>query len=603
VKETEKSAKFSIKLKFIIGIAFLVGLIIILNSINTSYRENDLLTASMNQSGQLLSTTLAIACQDPIISQQYDAFVPYTERIIAGGQDVQEVSILDIDGVYLAHRSREDATDSKLGQRASEEIIQKLDSIDKFAQIPTKDGKFVDYISSIRVGTSKFGSVILRYSYDSLLESKSVSLQRNILIALVGLLAGIIISVVLAKFITKGIDRLVAGTIAIEQGNLSYRIPSLSNDEVGILALSFNNMLDTLENKNKALDRKIFEIETLFKASQAMNFQSDTDKLIKQILEMAGKALNAERCSIMLQTGGGNDEIETKLVQTFKGNQKLIVPENGIKIKIGEGVAGTVLKTGNSIIVNDGHKDPMFKSFELTHEYEKSINNLISVPLKVKDNVTGVINCVNKLDEDFFSEEDQRLLEALAQQAAMAVEHARLYELAITDGLTKLFIHRYFQARLDEELIRAKRYHTACSLILFDIDHFKKFNDTYGHQQGDIVLIEVAKLIKQTIRETVDIPARYGGEEFAIILPETDSKGALLVGERLRKTVETFDFPGQEKALKVTISVGVATFPDHASVKSVLIKKSDMALYACKDSGRNCSLIYDDSFANKDKAK
>src|SRR5690606_12783941 len=104
-------------------------------------------------------------------------------------------------------------------------------------------------------------------------------------------------------------------------------------------------------------------------------------------------------------------------------------------------------------------------------------------------------------------------------------------------------------------------------------------------------LIEVAKLIKQTVRETVDIPARYGGEEFAIILPETDVKGAHLVAERLRKTVESFDFPGQEKALKVTISLGVATFPDHASVKSILIKKADIALYACKDSGRNCSLV------------
>ena len=154
MKETDSEIKFSIKIKFIVGIALLVGLIILLNSINTSYRESDLLTASMNQSGQLLSSTLAIACQDPIISQQYDAFVPYTERIIAGDR-IQEISILDIDGIYLAHRSREDATDSKLGQKASEEIIKRLDSIDKFAQIPTKDGKFVDYISSIRVGTSK----------------------------------------------------------------------------------------------------------------------------------------------------------------------------------------------------------------------------------------------------------------------------------------------------------------------------------------------------------------------------------------------------------------------------------------------------------------
>ena len=329
-----------------------------------------------------------------------------------------------------------------------------------------------------------------------------------------------------------------------------------------------------------------------------MNFQSDTDKLIKQILEMAGKAIRAERCSIMLQSGMGSDELETKIVFGLKEGQEGVQPHSTVKIKSGEGVAGTVLKTGNSIIVNEGHKDPLFKSYDNNLEFEKTISSLISVPLKIKDRVTGVINGVNKVNSEPFTEEDQRLLEALAQQAAMAVEHARLYELAITDGLTKLFIHRYFQARLEEEMVRAKRYHTACSLILFDIDHFKKFNDTYGHQQGDVVLIEVAKLTKQTVRETVDIPARYGGEEFAIILPETDAKGAHLVAERLRKTVEAYDFPPGKGPQGHHFS-GCCHLPDHASVKSVLIKKADMALYECKGRGRNCSFIYNDSIAEK----
>ncbi len=598
MKKSESANRFSIKLKFISGIALLVGLIIILNSVNTSLREESLLTSSMDQSGLLLSSTLAIACQDPIISQSYDALVPYTERIIAGGQDIHEISILDIDGRYLAHRLRGDA-ESLLGQIIGEPVRSKIDNIETPTRMLGADGTYVDYIAPIKVGTSRFGTVILRFGFDRLTEAKSVSRQHIVLISMVGLLAGIILSVILAKFITRGLDNLIEGTQVIESGNLSYRIKAVSEDEIGTLAYRFNEMLDALEANNKALDRKIFEIETLFKASQAMNFQSDTDKLIKQILEMAGKAIRAERCSIMLQSGVGSDELETKIVFGLKEGQEGVQPHSSVKIKSGEGVAGTVLKTGNSIIVNEGHKDPLFKSYDNNLEFEKTISNLISVPLKIKDRVTGVINGVNKLNSELFTEEDQRLLEALAQQAAMAVEHARLYELAITDGLTKLFIHRYFQARLEEEIVRAKRYHTACSLILFDIDHFKKFNDTYGHQQGDVVLIEVAKLTKQTVRETVDIPARYGGEEFAIILPETDAKGAHLVAERLRKTVEAYDFPGQEKALKVTISLGVSTFPDHASVKSVLIKKADMALYECKGRGRNCSFIYNDSIAEK----
>ncbi|MDD3147102.1 MAG: HAMP domain-containing protein, partial [Candidatus Riflebacteria bacterium] len=305
MKKSESANRFSIKIKFISGIALLVGLIILLNSVNTSLREESLLTSSMDQSGLLLSSTLAIACQDPIISQSYDALVPYTERIIAGGQDIHEISILDIDGRYLAHRLRGDS-ESLLGQVIAEKMRNKIDNIETPTRVQGEDGTFVDYVAPIKVGTSRFGTVILRFGFDRLTEAKSVSRQHIILIALIGLLAGIILSVILAKFITKGLDNLIEGTQVIESGNLSYRIKASSEDEIGTLAHRFNEMLDALEANNKALDRKIFEIETLFKASQAMNFQSDTDKLIKQILEMAGKAIRAERCSIMLQSGMGS---------------------------------------------------------------------------------------------------------------------------------------------------------------------------------------------------------------------------------------------------------------------------------------------------------
>ncbi|MEW6712950.1 MAG: HAMP domain-containing protein, partial [Candidatus Riflebacteria bacterium] len=397
--------RFSLKIKFTIGIALLVGLIILLTSLNTSMREETLLSTSMDQSGILLSSTLAIACQDPIISQSYDALIPYTERLISGGEDVHEISILDIDGKYLAHRVRGDA-ESRLGQNISEALRLKIEEIQSPTRMPAEDHHYVDYVAPIKVGTSKFGTVILRFSFDRLIEAKSTSRKRIILIGMVALLAGIILSIVLAQFITKGLDYLIQGTQVIEKGDLTYRIKTSSNDEIGTLAFRFNEMLDALESNNKALDRKIFEIETLFKASQAMNFQSDTDKLIRQILEMAGRAIRAERCSIMLQTGAGAEELETKIVFGLEDGQSMENVKSSIRIKSGEGIAGTVLKTGSSLIVNDGHRDPLFKSFDGTSDYERTIRNLISVPLKIKDRVTGVINGTNKLNNESFSEED-----------------------------------------------------------------------------------------------------------------------------------------------------------------------------------------------------
>ncbi|MBF0409844.1 MAG: diguanylate cyclase [Candidatus Riflebacteria bacterium] len=582
----------SLKFKFVLGIIILVGIILTLTLATTSKREDSLINEGIDQSGMLLSSTLALACQDPIIRQTYDDLTPYVERIISAGENVIEISIIDQDGKILAFRSRRDQQ-NRLGVVLPSDEFEKYSSLESPCRMPVPlTGRYIEYASPIRIGSSPFGTVILKYSCEPLDKARLESRKEISFIGIIALLLGVIFSFGLAKFVTRTLDSLMKGTLIVSAGDLSYRLEIESHDEIGMLAGRFNEMILALESNQKALDRKIFEIETLFKASQTMNFQNDTDKLIKQILEMACKALKSERASIMLQTDG-KDELSTKIV--YGAQTDTTTPATITTIKAGEGVAGTVFKTGTSIIVNDGANDPLFKSYETSTNFEHLIRNLISVPLKARERATGVINVTNKLDPVGFNSDDQRLLEALAQQAAMAVEHARLYELAITDGLTKLFIHRYFQARLEEEILRAKRYHTTVSLILMDIDHFKKFNDTYGHQQGDIVLVEVAKLVKQTLRETIDIPARYGGEEFTVILPETDASGAQLVAERLRRIIESYDFPGQGKPLKVTISLGIATFPDHASNRPMLIKKADMALYHCKKRGRNCSTIFNDT--------
>ena len=177
-----------------------------------------------------------------------------------------------------------------------------------------------------------------------------------------------------------------------------------------------------------------------------------------------------------------------------------------------------------------------------------------------------------------------------AESLALELQNAnqQLRELATKDGLTGLFNHRYFQEALDREISRALRYEKPLALILLDIDHFKKVNDTYGHPVGDIVIKLISAMMKKAVRES-DLVARYGGEEFAAILPETELKGAAILAERLRRAVEAADIPANGQTIKVTISVGVCAYNLSVSSggKAAFVNATDKGLYHAKENGRN----------------
>jgi len=194
-------------------------------------------------------------------------------------------------------------------------------------------------------------------------------------------------------------------------------------------------------------------------------------------------------------------------------------------------------------------------------------------------------------------ENEVEALDRLAHHARLAIANARLHahmsEMAITDPLTGLANHGEMQARLSFESGRLGRYATLraaghhLSMILLDIDHFKKFNDRFGHQAGDAVLKGVAAALKGAVR-SFDIAARYGGEEFAVILPETTEEAAREVAERIRRSVSMYPFASEDgKSVRVTVSVGVATAPENGSTPAALIKQADAALYHSKEEGRN----------------
>jgi diguanylate cyclase (GGDEF)-like protein len=228
--------------------------------------------------------------------------------------------------------------------------------------------------------------------------------------------------------------------------------------------------------------------------------------------------------------------------------------------------------------------DPLLQYFKT--------NELVIMPLKAKDKVNGIIIADNLYTRKPITENDLKIFTMLANQAGLAIENSRLYEMIIhrsqTDSITGLWNHGYFQNKLSEYLEKARNENFSLSLIIFDIDDFKKLNDTYGHQNGDVVLKEIGQILRETSREN-DFPCRYGGEEFSLILPYTNRDLAYQISERIRERIANFDFPkfASPESLKVTVSLGVAVFPDDATNKEELINLADKAMYIAKFSGKN----------------
>lgn len=224
----------------------------------------------------------------------------------------------------------------------------------------------------------------------------------------------------------------------------------------------------------------------------------------------------------------------------------------------------------------------------------ENVRSVIVIPMLYENNLLGLFTMLSEKTE-FLDTSQIELLKVMCNQASTSIANAKLHaeieKLATTDGLTGLYNHRRFQEKLSEELKRFNRFSKPLSLLLTDIDFFKKINDTYGHPIGDFVLKSVAKITRETIRD-IDIPARYGGEEFAAILPGTDSEGARKIAERLRKSVMNASFSAVGTSFKITISIGIATSPVDAQNKEELISRADKALYYAKRNGRNQSILY-----------
>lgn len=208
--------------------------------------------------------------------------------------------------------------------------------------------------------------------------------------------------------------------------------------------------------------------------------------------------------------------------------------------------------------------------------------------MKVYEDIIGVINVTNKKNGNGFTNEDIEMLGAVADQAAISISKAQLWEMAINDSLTGLHVRRYFMAKLQDEINRTQRYKKSLSVVMGDLDQFKTVNDTYGHTAGDKVLKAVGAFLQKSVRD-VDSVGRYGGEEFIMFLPETVKEAAFVLADRLCKGVSEIKVGSLPP---VTISLGIATFPDDGKNIDDLLQRADAALYAAKENGRDQVVVY-----------
>ena len=302
---------------------------------------------------------------------------------------------------------------------------------------------------------------------------------------------------------------------------------------------------------------------------------------LELVVDIMQKQVGARRCSVWLT--GAEKQLTLEHCAGWSEAERAAA-----KVEVGRGPIGRAVAQQVTLDCETMKRDPQ----TMMLPRESKTPTMICAPVMMGGEVLGALNVEEFTDSHRTNlVEDVRVMQFLGTLAAMALKNARVFEevadRAITDGLTRLHNHRHFQDQLDREVRRAERYGGCCSVILTDIDHFKKFNDTYGHQIGDLVLRETATCIKGAGLDRESTLARYGGEEFVVVLPQVAKGDAAVVAEHLRRSVEGRAVRTDAGELKVTISLGVATYPEDAQAKAQLIEMADQALYRAKKAGRN----------------
>lgn len=404
-------------------------------------------------------------------------------------------------------------------------------------------------------------------------------------------------------FINRPLENLIKIMEGAEKKDFLIRAPVRSQDVIGRLSDCFNRLMErmtTIDAVKLETERKLIHIEEelafkkvleeknkrlsfLYEVAHTISATIDLASLLTILSDIISQRLGFKEFAILLW-----DAEQEALVVRHMVGFKPDVQIQDMLFKKGEGISGLVAKTQQMIYIPDTRQDDRYLHYK---GQKKEDVSFVSIPLLAQNKLIGVMN-LSRPGMDEFSKDDLALLQAIADQVGVALNNAHLYSttqsLTVKDELTDLHNRRYLQQALPLEIKRAERYSREFSILMIDIDHFKEFNDTYGHLEGDKVLQNFSKMMRQKLRES-DIIARFGGDEFLIVLPNTDKKHASRVAVKLISLIEQQSFSDSQGDRKgyFTVSVGLASYPEDAKGVTDLIHRADSALYHAKREGRN----------------
>jgi diguanylate cyclase (GGDEF)-like protein len=369
-----------------------------------------------------------------------------------------------------------------------------------------------------------------------------------------------------ARSLQAQTQRLLDAAQRLGGGDLTVQVPTEGDDEFAALGREFNNMARQLRTRLEELDMERTRLqESVRRVGESIGKGLDRDALLGIVVETAVDGVAAESGRVLMRDGPAGAPAEAARA----GDVSAYL---------------TVLQAAEEAALEDGGAVEM--------EFRGA--SALGRPMHSQDEDAGVLGVISIARTGRpFSHREQELLAYLANQAAISIENVDLHRTvqrqAVTDELTGLFNHRRFQEVMTAEVERTKRFGHDLGLIMLDLDNFKQVNDDYGHLQGDLVLREVARILRESSRE-IDEPARYGGEEMAVALPQTGLQGAYEFAERVRRRIEDLELPLLDGSgtLRVTASFGAAALPRSAEIdKDALVAAADAALYRAKRAGKN----------------